>query len=182
VYIFNLFPILDLFPNRTSGTCKIQLSRLNRILWSHRWWKVVPSQKFVSIIIRNSRTIQLYHVSQILLASSSGLMGVSCLQDPLFEVWWFRCVISHVYTSYLWISQKFWKLEIKLKFGGFQNFQKIELKILSIRIIRIIRKKSLIRIIRIFGQRINSRTGADRCTRVSTLGSGKTIVGSVYRK
>jgi len=53
---------------------------------------VVPSQKFVNIIIRNFRIIQLYQVSQILLASSSGLMGVLCLQDPLLESWWFRCV------------------------------------------------------------------------------------------
>jgi len=156
VQIYNLFPILDLLPNRTSDTCKIHLSRLNRILWSHTWLKVVPSQKFVNIIIRNSRTIQLHQVSQIPLASSSALMGVSCLQDPLFESWWFRCVISHVYTSYLSFSQKFWKLEIKLRFEGFQNFQKIELKNLSIRIIRIIRQKLLIRI---FGQRINMTRG-----------------------
>jgi len=33
--------------------CKIQSSRLDRIFWSHRWWKVVPLQKFVNIIIRN---------------------------------------------------------------------------------------------------------------------------------
>ena len=53
---------------------------------------MVPSQKFVNIVIRNSRIIQLYQVSQILLESSSGLMGILCLQDPLFESWWFRCV------------------------------------------------------------------------------------------
>ena len=53
VYIYDLFTIFDLFPNRSSDTCKIQSSRLDRILWSHRWWKVVPSQKFVNIIIRN---------------------------------------------------------------------------------------------------------------------------------
>jgi len=55
---------------------------------------VVPSQKFVNIIIRNSRNIQLYQVSRILLATSSGLMGVSCLQDPLFSSWSLRCVKS----------------------------------------------------------------------------------------
>ena len=90
VKTYNLFLILDLFPDRTSDTCKILSSRLNRILWSHRWWKVVPSQKFVNVIIRNWRNIQLYQVSQILLASSSGLMGVSCLEDPLFVSWWFH--------------------------------------------------------------------------------------------
>jgi len=100
------------------------------------------SQKFVNLIIRNSRNIHLYQVSQILLATSSRLIGVSCLQDPLFESWWFRCVKSHIYTYYPCICQKFWKLENRLKFGGFQNFQKIELKILSIRVIRIIHKKS----------------------------------------
>jgi len=31
--------------------------------------------------------VSVYQVSQILLALSSGLMGVSCLQDPLFESW-----------------------------------------------------------------------------------------------
>jgi len=113
VSIYNLFPILDLFPNRTSDTCKIQSSRLNRILWSHRLWKVVPSQKFVNIIIRNSRNIQLYQVSQILLASSSGLMSVSFLRNLLFESWWFHCLISHIYTYFTSICQKFWKIEDK---------------------------------------------------------------------
>jgi len=54
-----------------------------------------------------------------------------------------------------WFCQKFWKIKKEQKYGDFQNFQKIELKILSIRTTRIIRKKSLIRIFRIFGQRIN---------------------------
>jgi len=73
---------------------------------------VVPSQKFVNNIIRNSRIIQLYEVSQILLASSSGLMGVSCLQDPLFD----RCVISHALLTYEFLqnsenlkSSKIWR-------------------------------------------------------------------------
>jgi len=53
---------------------------------------------------------------------------------------------------------KFWKSEknARYEFCGFQNFKKFELKISSIRIIRIICKNSLIRIIRIFGQQINS--------------------------
>jgi len=46
------------------------------------------------------------------------------------------------------------KMQIS-NFWGFQNFEKFELKISSIRIIRIIRKILLIRIIWIFGQRIN---------------------------
>jgi len=52
-YLYDLFTILDLFQNITSDTCKIQSSRLDRTLWSHTWWKVVPSPKFVNIIIRN---------------------------------------------------------------------------------------------------------------------------------
>ena len=51
VWTCNSLSILDLFPNRTSDRCTIQSSRLDRILWSHRWWKVVSSQKFVNIII-----------------------------------------------------------------------------------------------------------------------------------
>jgi len=139
----------------------------------------VPTQKFVNIIIRNSRNIQVYQVSQILLSSSSGLMGVSCLQDPLFDSWWCRfdwccfyyfpitlfssfawssiCsdVVTHIYKYYPWLCRKSSKLENKQKFGGCQNSRQIDLKILSIRIIRIIRKKSLIRTNRIFGQLIN---------------------------
>jgi len=89
--------------------------KFSRHVWtgfcgSHGWWKVVPSQKFVNIIIRNSRNIHLYQVSQILLATSSRLIGVSCLQDPLFESWW---LCSHIYTYYPCIHQKFWKLEDK---------------------------------------------------------------------
>jgi len=51
-----------------------------------------------------------------------------------------------------------WKYEENAKYEscGFQNFEKFELKISSIGIIRIIRQNSLIRIIRIFGQHINS--------------------------
>ena len=80
VWIYNWFRILDLFPNRTSDICKIQSSRLNRILWSHGWWKVVPSQNCVNTTIRNSINLQLYQVSQILLASSSSVICVSCLK------------------------------------------------------------------------------------------------------
>ena len=32
----NLLSILDVFSNRFSDTCKIQSSRFDRILWSHR--------------------------------------------------------------------------------------------------------------------------------------------------
>jgi len=55
--------------------------------------------------------------------------------------------------------KKFWKSgkNEKYEFCGFQNFEKFELKISSIRIIRIICRNSLIRIIRIFGQQINIR-------------------------
>jgi len=97
VYIYNLFSILDLFPNRTSDTCKIQSLRLDRILWSHRWWKVVLSEKLINIIIRN------WSVSgfALLLASSSGLTGVSCSQAPLFETCLCHYVRIHVYKFYL---------------------------------------------------------------------------------
>jgi len=71
----NLLSILDVFSNRFSDTCKIQSSRFDRILWSHRWWKEVPSPKFVNIVIRDSNRFQVYHVSQIWLVLSSGWMG-----------------------------------------------------------------------------------------------------------
>ena len=67
------------FSPSTGVMTQIQSSRLDRILWSHRRWKVGPSQKFVNIIMRNSVNVQVYQILQILLASSSGLMGVSCL-------------------------------------------------------------------------------------------------------
>jgi len=51
--------------------------------------------------------------------------------------------------------RKFWKPETNADFCGFQNFEKLELKISSIRSIRIILKNLLIRIIRIICQRIN---------------------------
>ena len=151
MWIYNLFPIFDLFPNRTSDTCKIQSSRLNRIVWSHRWWKVVPSQKFVNIIIRNSRNIQLYQVLQILLAMSSGWMGVSCLPDPLFDSWLFRCVKIPYMHLLPMILSKILKTWGRVQNWRFSEFPKIELKIWSIRTIR---KKSLIRIIQIFGKRM----------------------------
>jgi len=47
-------------------------------------------------------------------------------------------------------------VKLTIFFWGFQNFQKIELKISSIRIIRIIRQKSQNRLNRFFGQLINS--------------------------
>jgi len=75
VWINSLFSIRDLFLNRTSDTCKIQPSRLDRILWSYRWWKVVPSQIFPNIIIRNFENVQVFEDSQILLASSGGFIG-----------------------------------------------------------------------------------------------------------
>jgi len=87
VKIYNLFWILDLFPNRTSDTCKIQSSRFDRILWSQRWWKVVSPQKFVNIVIRNSENVQVFEDLQTLLASSGGLLGVSWPRDPWFDSW-----------------------------------------------------------------------------------------------
>jgi len=154
---YNLFSILDLFPNRTSDTCKIQLSRLDRILWSHRWWKVVLSQKFVNILIRNSEYLQVFEDSQILLTSLSGLLGVSWPRDPWFDSWCFDDRVLQSPLNQVDFMKKWWKSE-KCKIGklcGCQNFEKFELKISSIRIIRIVRKNSLSRIIRIFGQRIN---------------------------
>jgi len=157
VWIYSLLSILDLFSNRTSDTCQIQSSRLDRILWSHRWWKVVPSQKFVNIIIRNSNRLQVYQVSQILLVSSSGSMGVSCLRSSLFdsESWWRRCAVTHIQMYYPCFPKNSENLRTSKKSSGLQTFQQIEFKILSIRIIRIIRKKSQNRLHRFFGQRIN---------------------------
>ena len=59
---------------------------------------------------------------------------------------------------YLCFSKKSENLRSSKNSLVIQNFQKIELKILSIRIIRIIRKKSQNRLNRFFGQRINSRS------------------------
>jgi len=114
---------------------------------------VIPSQNFLNIIIRNSEIVQVFEDSQILLASSSGLLCVS----------WLRNLIP---GSIIFLRSPFYHLDFMRKFckseknsqhecRGSQNFKKFELKIVSIRIIRIIRKNSLIRIIRIFGQRIN---------------------------
>ena len=111
VSIYSLLSILDLFSNRTSDTCKIQSSRLDRILWSHRWWKVVPSQKFVNIIIRNSNRFQVYQVSQILLVSSSGSMGVSCKVRRLNHHGAAKQL--RICKRIIHAFQKFWKPEIK---------------------------------------------------------------------
>jgi len=116
-----------LSPNTSSDTCKIQSSRLDRIFWSHKWCKVVPSQKSVNKSIRNSREIQVYQVSQILLALSSGLMGVSCLYNSLFDSRWYRYTPNHIYMYSLdFVKNK--KIE-NVKFNeflwGFQNFQKM---------------------------------------------------------
>jgi len=46
---------------------------------------VVPSQKFVNIIIRNSLNLQVFEDSQTLLALSSVLLGVSWPRDPWFD-------------------------------------------------------------------------------------------------
>ena len=52
--------------------------------WSHRWWKVVLSQHSVNIMIRNWINPSVLGFA-ILLALSSGSMGVSCSQDSLVE-------------------------------------------------------------------------------------------------
>ena len=149
---------------------------------------MVPSQKFVNIIIRNRRNSQLYQVSQIVPASSSGLMGVlvnliirnlrniqlyqvsqivPASSSGLMGVLLYKIRCSNPYGSVVYFpthtlsTHEFVKNSKNLKtsknLGGFQNFQKIELKISSIQSIRIIRQNSLIRIIRIIGQRINTK-------------------------
>ena len=100
---------------------KIQSSRLDRILWSHRWWKVVLSQKSANESTRNSRVNQMYQVSQILLASSSGLMGVSCLQNSLFDTRWYR----HAPTCMAVTFSQILKTWIPIKFSEvFKIFKK----------------------------------------------------------
>ena len=46
---------------QSSGTykiqMKIQLTRFDRLLWSHGWWKVIPSKKIVYVIMRSSYDI-----------------------------------------------------------------------------------------------------------------------------
>jgi len=46
---------------------------------------VVPSENFLNIIIRNSEIVQVFEDSQILLASSSGFLGVSWLRNLWFD-------------------------------------------------------------------------------------------------
>jgi len=48
---------------------------------------VVPSQNFLKIIIRNSEIVQVLEDSQMLQASSSGLLGVSWLRNLWFNFW-----------------------------------------------------------------------------------------------
>ena len=124
-------------------------------LWSHRWWKVVPSQNFLNIIIRNPEIVQVFEDSQILLASSSGFLGVSWLRNLWFDSW--LDDFSSISISSLRFREEIVEIQKKCNIWicGLQNFEKFELKISSIRMIRIIRKNSLIRIIWIFGQRIN---------------------------
>ena len=46
---------------------------------------MVPSQNFIDIIIINSEIVQVFEDSQILLASSSGILGVSWLRNLWFD-------------------------------------------------------------------------------------------------
>ena len=48
---------------------------------------MVPPQKFVNIIIRNSENVQVLEDLQTLLASSGGLLGVSWPSNPWFNSW-----------------------------------------------------------------------------------------------
>ena len=48
---------------------------------------MVPLQKFVNIFIRNSENVQICEDLQILLATSSGLLGISWPCDLWFDSW-----------------------------------------------------------------------------------------------
>ena len=48
---------------------------------------MVPSQNFLNVIIRNSEIVQMFEDLQILLASSSGVLGVSWLRNLWFNFW-----------------------------------------------------------------------------------------------
>ena len=48
---------------------------------------MVPPQKFVNILIRNSENVQVLEDLQTLLASSGGLLDVSWPYDPWFNSW-----------------------------------------------------------------------------------------------
>jgi len=115
--------------------------------WSHHKVSSILSTEILKLYFEDS---------QILLASSSALLEVS-----------WRAICGSISGSIIFpkslfhhidFMEKFWKSEknAKFEFCGFQNFEKFELKNSSILFIRIIRKISLIREIRIFGQQIHS--------------------------
>jgi len=116
---------------------------------------VVASQNFLNIFIRNSEIVQVFEDLQILLASSSGLFGRFLVHNLWFDPW--LVDFSEISISSLRFHEKILETRknAKYEFCGVQNFDKIEFKISSIRIIRIVRTNSPIRIIQIFGQRIN---------------------------
>jgi len=79
---------------------------------------------FQYILIRNSNRFQVYQVSQILLVSSSGSMGVPCLQSPLFESWWRRYAVTHMYLYRPCFSKNSENLRSSKKSLGFSEFPK----------------------------------------------------------
>jgi len=48
---------------------------------------VVPPQKFVNVIIRNSENVQVFDDLQTLLATLGGLLGVSWLRNAWVDSW-----------------------------------------------------------------------------------------------
>jgi len=83
---------------------------------------VVPPQKFVNIIIRNSENVQVFEDSQTLLASSGDLLGVSWPRDPWFDSWCDEFLKPPLHQFDF--MKKFWKSEKMpiTNLCGFQNF------------------------------------------------------------
>jgi len=94
------------------------------------------------MIIRNSENVQVFEDLQTLLASSGGLFGVAWPRDPWFDSWCDE--FSEASIASISFYEEILEIRKKCKFQffyGSQNFEKFELRISSIRIIQIVRKK-----------------------------------------